>query len=412
MAVKAGELESDLIDAVCRGVRERLHDGQAEAAEAFVRQYYHWVPAADLAGRTVDDLLGAALAHWGYAATRGEGEAKVRVLNPELGRDGFRSPHTVVQIVSDDMPFIVDSVTMELAHQGHAIELTIHPVIQVRRDASGHLVEVLPADAREPEAIPESVLMAEVRRENDPERVQELRTSMVRVLGEVRAAVEDWEAMRRRALELADERKSSPQPVADEEVKEDAAFLRWLADDHFTFLGYREYELSQGDAESTLTAQPDTGLGILRGAPAVPAKTLRGHAAELAHAPHLLVLTKANARATVHRPAHLDYIGVKRFGAGGQVTGECRFLGLYTTSAYRASPVEIPLLRVKVGEVLDRAGFAPISHDRKALLEILEAFPREAMLQIGTDDLFTTSMGLLRSRRAAAGAPLCVGRSV
>ncbi|HEV3127782.1 MAG TPA: NAD-glutamate dehydrogenase domain-containing protein, partial [Solirubrobacteraceae bacterium] len=396
MAVKAGKLESDLIDALCRDARESVGDGQGKLAEAFVRQYYHWVPADDLAGRTSQDLLGAALAHLEEAAVRAPGQTKVRVFDPAEKRDGYSSPYTVIEIVSDDMPFIVDSLTMEIARQGLTIEVAIHPVIRVRRDEAGRLTEILEPDADAADAIAESVFRADVRRPHDPERLEQLQAGVERVLGEVHAAVADWRPMRSRALELADELKRRSLPVDPDEVAESAAFLEWLAADQFTFLGYREYDLPGDESESTLTALPDTGLGILRGAPRTPAKLLRGRVAELAHRPYVLVLTKANSRATVHRPAHLDYIGVKRFDAEGRVVGECRFLGLYATTVYRTSPLDIPLLRGKVKWVLKRAGFPAASHDGKALLEILETLPRDALVQIGVEDLFTISMGLLR----------------
>ena len=137
MAVKGAELESELIDAVCERVRERLPPDQATPCEAFVRQYYHWVPAEDLADRNPLDLYGAAVAHWNLAQQRAPGEAKVRVYNPELEQHGWQSPHTVIEIVSDDMPFLVDSVTMELSRQGYGIHLVIHPVMRIRRDAIG-----------------------------------------------------------------------------------------------------------------------------------------------------------------------------------------------------------------------------------------------------------------------------------
>src|SRR5438105_6689535 len=165
MAVKAADLEAELIDTVCARIRERLPDEQAGACEAFVRQYYHWVPAEDLADRSPLDLYGAAVAHWNLAQVRAEGEAKVHVYNPEFEAHGWQSPHTVVEVVSDDMPFIVDSVTMQLGRQGFGINLVIHPVIWVRRDEEGHLIDVLEPRSDEKDAIAESILHIEVVRE-------------------------------------------------------------------------------------------------------------------------------------------------------------------------------------------------------------------------------------------------------
>ena len=144
-----------------------------------------------------------------------------------------------------------------------------------------------------------------------------------------------------------------------------------------------------------LKAIEGSGLGILRGEPATPYTRLSPRAAQLAREPHVLVLTKANSRATVHRPAYLDYVGVKRFDERGQVVGERRFLGLYTTATYKASAREIPLIRGKLGAVLARAGFPDDSHDAKALIEILESYPRDSLFQVTVDDLFDASMGIL-----------------
>ncbi|MGI8864116.1 MAG: NAD-glutamate dehydrogenase [Solirubrobacteraceae bacterium] len=395
MSVKASELEEELIDAVCARVRERLPEPLISACEAFVRQYYRWVPAEDLANRSPEDLFGAALAHWRLLARRAPEEMKVRVYNPELEQHGWQSPHTVVEIVTDDMPFLVDSVTMELARAGYALDLVIHPVIRLRRDGDGNVIDVVAPEQEAPDARSESILHAEITREPDRDPLERLRSDLERVVGEVDAAVSDWAAMRRRALELVDELGSRPPPIAGDELEQAQQFLRWLTDDHFTFLGFREYDLVVEDGEASLKVVTDSGLGILRGPPKASYKKLGPKATALAQTRAPLVLTKANARATVHRPAHLDYVGVKRFGPDGRVTGERRFLGLYSTAAYRESSRNIPLLANKVDQVLERAGFPIASHDAKALIEILESYPRDSLLQIEVEDLFTMAMGIL-----------------
>jgi glutamate dehydrogenase len=395
MVVKAAELEAELIDAVCVRIRERLPDRHAAPCEAFVRQYYHWVPAEDLADRSPLDLYGAAVAHWNLTQQRAPGEIKVHVYNPNFEQHGWQSPHTVVEVVTDDMPFLVDSVTMELAREGYPINLVIHPVIRVRRDEDGNLIDVIEPGADGTDAVGESILHAEVAREPDYEARANLRRNVERVLGEVHAAVRDWHTMRGRAESLVGELDGQPPPIDSAELEETKQFLAWLADSHFTFLGYREYELVADEDEAGLKAVPDSGLGILRGAPVTPYTKLSPKALALARAPHALVLTKANSRATVHRPAYLDYVGVKRFGADGQVTGERRFLGLYTTAAYKGSALEIPLLRGKLQHVLSRAGFPSDSHDAKALIEILESYPRDSLFQVDADELFDAAMGIL-----------------
>ncbi|MGH2916318.1 MAG: NAD-glutamate dehydrogenase [Solirubrobacteraceae bacterium] len=393
--MKAGDIEQGLIEPLGQAVSERLADQAPAAYREFVRQYYHWVPSQDLADRTRDDLCGAVVAHWRLARERAPGEAKVHVYNADPERDGWSSPYTAVDIVSDDMPFIVDSVTMELSRQGCAIALIVHPVIRVVRDGDGALSEVLGPGASAPAATIESVIHAEVARQADPDRLAVLRAGVELVLEEVRAAVEDWLPMRGQMTALASGLRAEAPTAPDGELSEDEAFLAWLADGHFTFLGYRDYELR--DLEETAVLHPvhGSGLGILRGAPRSPPKPLVGPALQLARGSAPLVLTKANSRATVHRPAYLDYVGVKRIAEDGRVLGEHRFLGLYTTSAYKAHPREIPLLREKVARVMELAGFPPDSHDAKGLTDILETLPRDLLLQIDADELFETAIGIL-----------------
>ena len=397
MAVKGADLESELIDTVCERVRERLPADQVAPCESFVRQYYQWVPAEDLADRNPLDLYGAAVAHCNLAQQRAAGESKVRVYNPDFEQHGWQSPHTLIEIVTDDMPFIVDSVTMQLGRLGYGIDLVIHPVMKVRRDAEGHLIEVLEHDAPAAEdAIRESVVHVEVGREHDRALLDQLRNTIERVLADVRAAVEDWQEMRSRTQALIDEFDQHPPPTIDPAlVDETKAFLAWLAEDNFTLLGYREYDLIDEGDEARLQPIEGSGLGILRGVPAKAPKKLAGKALVVGREPQILLLTKANSASPVHRPAYLDYIGVKKYSDDGQVIGERRFLGLYTTRAYKASPRSIPIIRGKVEGVLERAGFPPASHDRKALLEILESYTRDSLFQMETEDLYNLAIGIL-----------------
>jgi glutamate dehydrogenase len=396
MTLKTEEIEAALIDDVCSRVREKLQDDEAPQVEEFVRQYYRRVPPDDLVGRSELDVYGAALAHWNFLHRRAPGEAKVRVYNPQFEQHGWQSAHTVVEIVADDMPFLVDSVSMELGRHGYAIHRLTRPVVNVRRDDDGELVEVAPPGGEQPA---ESVMHVEIDRQSDPRELDALRDHLVRVLGEVRAAVEDWPRMRERAHGLVAGLDEQPPAVDRGEVEEARALLAWLEQGHFTFLGYREYDLVTEGGEDRLRAVAGSGLGILRDTDSKQVSQgfakLPPHVRALARRPRLLVLTKANTRATVHRPAYLDYVGVKRFDSSGKVVGERRFLGLYTTAAYKARPHDIPVVRRKVDAVLARAGFAPGSHDDKALVEILETYPRDELFQIPEDTLFEIALGIL-----------------
>jgi glutamate dehydrogenase len=393
------EVESALIDGVVERVHESLPADEATKCEAFVRQYYRWVPAEDLASRSSLDLHGAALAHWGFAQQRAPGATKIRVYNPELEQHGWQSPHTVIEIVTDDMPFLVDSVTMELSRLACGIHLTIHPVLRVLRDDDGQLVDVgEPGAEVAPETL-ESVTHIEVNRVTEADRVLALQASLTHVLDQVRAVVDDWPQMRRRLHEIARSLEDAAPGLEAKELGESRAFLEWLDERHFTFLGYRDYEFVRDGSGDALRAVEGSGLGILRESTSGVSGShtpLSAKARAIARSPRLLVLTKANSRATIHRPAYLDYVGIKCFDSSGQVIGERRFLGLYTTLAYKALAQQVPILRGKVEYVLDRAGFAPDSHDRKALLKILETYhPRDELLQIDEEELFTIAMGIL-----------------
>src|SRR5829696_4933013 len=393
-------VKDELLDKVVERVREQMPEEWAAQVEEFVRQYYAWISAEDLAERSPIDVYGAAVAHWTFAYQRTPGTSKSRVYNPQFDEHGWQSTHTVLEIVTDDMPFLVDSTRMGVNRQGYAIHLMLHPIMKVRRDDAGRLVEVLDPDSADEDAVSESVIHVEVDRQTEPEVLEDLHECIESILTQVRAAVEDWQEMRGTVEKIVsglDE--DSPAPIDEEDLAEAKAFLEWIANDNFTFLGYREYDLLTEDGEDLLRSVPETGLGILRESGREPVSQsfakLPPEVRKLAHATYLLNLTKANSRATIHRPSYMEYVGIKKFDSSGEVTGERRFLGLYTFSAYSMSAFDIPLVRRKVRYVLERAGFLPESHNEKDLIEILETYPRDELFQISQEELFEISMGIL-----------------
>ncbi|RSS44365.1 NAD-glutamate dehydrogenase [Streptomyces sp. WAC07061] len=386
---------------------------------SYLQRYYLHTAPEDLADRDPVDVFGAALSHYRLAETRPQGTASVRVHTPTVEENGWTSSHSVVEVVTDDMPFLVDSVTNELSRQGRGIHVVIHPQVVVRRDVTGKLIEILgpdcdahgPKTARPHDSLVESWIHVEIDRETDKADLKQITGDLLRVLSDVREAVEDWEKMRDAALRIAEELPNEPTApdLREYELEEARELLRWLSDDHFTFLGYREYNLVDGDA---LSAVPGTGLGILRSDPvhrgqedAHPVSPsfnrLPADARAKAREHRLLVLTKANSRATVHRPSYLDYVGVKKFDADGNVVGERRFLGLFSSAAYTESVRRVPVIRRKVAEVLEGAGFSPSSHDGRDLLQILETYPRDELFQTPVDKLreIATSVLYLQERR-------------
>ncbi len=389
---------NDLIDeaATLAGQRSRT---AAHTTEAFVREYYRFVAPEDLLSREPLDLAGAALSHLELAHRRTQGTALVRVLSPTVEVDGWHSPHTVVEVVTDDMPFLVDTATAELTRHDLAIHLVVHPVVHVRRDAVGQLLDVLdgPVDD-DPHVLRESFIHVEITRVPDDALTGQLRNDLRRVLEDVRAAVEDWHKMTARLEEAVAEAKDNPR-VPAEEASEVAALAAWMLDDGFTFLGYREYRLTGTEDDRALSTVPATGLGILRDAGLQPTShsfaKLPAEVRRRASDPSLLTVTKANSRATVHRPAYLDYVSIKRLDARGRPVGERRFLGLFAHSAYVTRVSEIPVVRRKVKAVLDRSGFTFGSHDYKTLEALLDDYPRDELFQISVADLLAITTGIL-----------------
>ncbi|HSN22061.1 MAG TPA: NAD-glutamate dehydrogenase, partial [Usitatibacter sp.] len=396
MHFPAHEQKQALLEQVLRIADERLPAEAAGEARAFIARYYEQVDIEDLAARAPADLYGAAVAHLELARTFLTGKPKLRLSNPSGGEHGWSSPHTVIEMVNDDMPFLVDSVTMEVNRQGYTLHLLNHPLFSTRRDAAGRLLAFGAPGSEERQ---ESLIHVEVDREIDAGRLEALGAGLLSVLGDVRVAWEDWDAMRARMDAIAAELAAPPAFLAGDETAEVAAFLAWASDHHFTFLGYREYELATVSGEDQLRIVPGSGLGVLRRPAEGYSRSFTELPRELralAREPRLLVLTKANSRATVHRPGYLDYIGVKRFDAAGKVVGERRFVGLYTSSAYHADPRYVPLLRRKVARVIERAGFRPYSHMYKNLLTALQDYPRDELFQVDEDTLLETAMGVLR----------------
>jgi glutamate dehydrogenase len=369
----------------------------AASLKTFIPQYYDDIAEEDILAHSPQDLFGAALSHWEFGAKRAKGETKVRVFNPSEKKDGWKSPHTIIEMVNDDMPFLVDTTTMTLNRLGVGIHLTVHPIYYVRRDARGAATQI--SVQKQEGAIAESWMHIEVDSQAGVETLGRIETGLQSAVRDVRATIGDWQAMRDKLKEVRTTVPSYRSILGDAEVDEGVKFLEWLGDNQLTFLGVREYVLGEENGEEVLKLVPNSGLGILRDTNAKVSQSflvLPKDVRKRARAKEFMIVTKANSQATVHRPGYLDYVGVKRFGADGQVTGEWRFLGLFTTSAYATSPRDIPVLREKVAAVMRRSELPASSHDGKALMHILETLPRDELFQSTTDELFETAMGVVQ----------------
>ncbi|PJK01372.1 glutamate dehydrogenase [Lysobacteraceae bacterium NML91-0213] len=362
----------------------------AADAETFANAFYYRMGEDELPLHTADAWAALAFDFLEFARKRKPGSARMRLFNPTLKTHGWESPHTVLQIVNDDMPFLVDSVTMALAEQGIGVHVLGHPVIAMRRDRGGKLQAVGEGEA-------ESLMHLEIDRQPG-EAIATIEEALGHVLADVRQIVADWPAMRERMIAVAEDLATRALPVDDAVRAEAQEFLRWASNDHFTFLGYREYQVRQRGGEPGLLAVEDSGLGLLRGKEVGQPRSLRALAAQAARGEgeiDPLILTKTNARSTVHRPGFMDYVGILQFDAKGRAIGEQRFIGLYTSAAYNRRPWDIPLVRERFEQVMSRSGLRETGHSGKALKHILETLPRDELFQSTSDELYRLALGIL-----------------
>ncbi len=379
-----------MLEPIFEAIRKRAGKARQDDASAFAGAFYRRMTEDELPLHSADGWAALANDFLDFARSRKPGAANIRLFNPNRKDHGWESPHTVLQIVNDDMPFLVDSVTMALAEQGIGVHVLGHPVVQIARDKGGKLIGV-------GDGSPESLMHLEIDRQS-ADASDAIEARIRAVLVDVRAIVADWDAMRQKMIQVADETTKRRMPVSDAGRKEAQEFLRWAANDHFTFFGYREYVVKKKGADETLCAVDATGLGLLRGkeiGKPRQLKSLAAHYMPQSGSVDALILTKTNARATVHRPGYMDYIGVLAFDADGQPVAEQRFLGLYTSGAYNRRPWDIPLVRERYEYVMRESGLRPNSHSGKALKHILETLPRDELFQSTEDELFRVATGIL-----------------
>jgi glutamate dehydrogenase len=407
MANNQHDVRFEIIQKIIQQAERKLPAEEAKRLTAFVPLFYGNAPLEDLEQRSIADLYGALMTVWELMEYRQPNECKIQVFNPHE-QQNWQSTHTIVQIITDDMPFLVDSVGMELTRLGFTMHLIIHAGgIKVERNEKGKILQVLPHDAPVEKAISEAPLYIEIDRQSDAQTLETIQENLQRVLRDVRVAVADWEKMRQRVFYALEELERMKPPAVDmEELEESKAFLRWLVNNHFAFIGYREYELVGKDEQTALKLISGSGLGVLRDESTSKGmrffSELPAEARKLVLSKRILIISKTRTRSTVHRRAYTDYIGVKRFDKDGNIIGEHRFIGLYTSEAYSSSSRHIPFLRLKVEIVLKKSGLPINGHAAKTLRNILETLPRDDLFQMDTDELYALAMNILylQERRA------------
>src|SRR5215204_3569283 len=366
----------------------------AAALKEFAAAYLRRLSVDAAETMVVDELFAEVAGVFDFAATRGDSPILVRAFNPTPAEQGYERSGSVLETTSEDLPFLVDSVREAIAAEGLTVQRALHPVVGLERDADGRIVEVVhPREA----SARESVMHFDLDRRLDDAGLEALADAVREVLDDVRRAVLDFPRMSERGRRMVQIASAGARRYPDDEVDETVAFLEWLLQDHFIFLGYREYRIT----EETISVVPGSGLGILADEESsqfckpVPIASLPQDVRERALEGDLLIVSKTNRLSTVHRRVRMDYVGVRKVSADGRISGELRMLGLFTTKAYAEPASQTPLLNRKLRQILRHEDLIEGSHDYKAAVTLFDSFPKDELFSARTDDLRRAVVALL-----------------
>lgn len=365
----------------------------------FSEQFFGIISLDELTQRRLSDLAGCTLSAWRMLERFDHAQPQVRVYNPDYERHGWQSTHTAVEVLHHDLPFLVDSVRTELNRRGYSIHTLQTTVLSVRRGSKGELLEILPKGTQGDDIQQESLMYLEIDRCANTAELNVLSKELEQVLGEVRVAVGDFEPMKAKVQDILTKLDNSRFAVDGDEKNEIKSFLEWLVGNHFTFLGYEEFVVSDEADGGHIVYDKDSFLGLtklLRAGLTYDDLRIEDYAVNYLREPTLLSFAKAAHPSRVHRPAYPDYVSIREIDADGKVIKECRFMGLYTSSVYGESVRVIPYIRRKVEEIERRSGFQAKAHLGKELAQVLEVLPRDDLFQTPVDELFSTVMSIVQ----------------
>ena len=389
-----------LVNEIANAIEKQAPQNQQALIRSFTEQYLNLLSYQDLREQTIMDLAGIVLSHWHFLQGRKKNTAKIRVFNPTYEENGWQSAHTIIEISHDDMSFLVDSIRMEINRHNLGVHFIIHiGGMKVHRDNKSNIIEILPWGSEEQNCTTEAPIHIEIDKTTDEIFLRQLEQNLTRILADVRVTVKDWQAMRDQVKKTIKNLEENPPKLDCAEIKESKYFLHWLKDSNFTFLGCRDYELVGKKEDQALKMIPNSGLGVLRDTSTSLKyrnfSEMTAEALNLMLSPQALIIAKTNTQSSVHRPVYSDYIGVKNFDNDGNFIGERRFIGLFTSAAYSSSVQTIPYIRLKVAKIMGQSKLLKHSYARKALLNILETFPRDDLFQGDVAGLQEIAIGIL-----------------
>ncbi|MDK9735783.1 NAD-glutamate dehydrogenase [Vibrio sp. D404a] len=385
-----------LLEKVYKLIQDKLDLAHRPLVTQLAQHMFSNVSHDDLIQRNESDLYGAVVSLWHHINEKKADDISVRVFNPTVSRQGWQSTHTIVEIVVPDSPFLVDSVKMALTRLDLSSHLMLHNPTQILRSDKGDVVGVSAN-----EGVFQSLFHIEVDRLSSKAEMTQLKEELLAIFRDTGLVVNDWMKMVERLQTVTNQVESQKEtiPVDEKRFEETVAFLRWLGEHNFTFMGYKEYDLVSVDGDTVLKPTEEQGLGLFANSNRVRDVKLSefSDSARLeAKKPYVLILTKGNTASRIHRPAYTDYIGIKKFDENGKVVGEHRFTGLYTSAVYNHTVETIPLVREKVERILEASGYREGSYSYKALHNILENYPRDELLQAREEELLEVGTGVVQ----------------
>ncbi|MCW8879602.1 MAG: NAD-glutamate dehydrogenase, partial [Kangiellaceae bacterium] len=399
MSIEQKTHDTILFKNVIKLIESKFSKKQAQLVSQFAHYFCAGISSTDFEYQNANELYAPIVSLWNYMQSCDQ-ECDVRVYTPDFETHGWHSKHTIVELVHKDMPFLVDSVRMELNRLGINIHLHIHTPLHIDYDKKGKIASIARPEPGSPLSSITPMYL-EIDRQLDGSELELIKSNLEEVLSDVRVAVADWEPMKKKLSQVISRLDKLPAKLQNEKNIECRDFLEWISGNHFTLLGYTYYELKSDKNDLRLVPQKRVSLGLKTKANWAPKAYRLGELPSgarnlILNNENLLVLTKLSAVSRVHRPAHIDYIGVKRVNDKGEIVGEDRFIGLYTSAAYNLNPMSIPVLRHKIQAVQDRSGLTKLEHDLKVLKNILETYPRDELFQTNVDKLYETAIGILQ----------------
>lgn len=369
--------------------------------KSFFKTFYTNVPNEDILMMAPENLAKTAEKHLTMSYERQVGDIpSIEIYTPTLKENGWNAGRTIIDIVNDDMAFLVDSVVAEIIRHKYQIAVFIHPILNAERNKKGEIQNIYntPKDNK---TCGQSHIHIELTQIISKAQCEELTENLHKVLADARIANRDWPEMLEKVEEAKKALKTAPSKFSDEVISEYEAFIDYIHDNNFTFLGYREYDFSYSKDEIKSKIVKNSSLGLLSDE-VKPVyinearKSLTEAQQQIRAEQEPLTISKVNKRSTVHRRVPLDAITVKKYNKKGKVVGEILFVGLFTSVTYSRSVSDIPYLRSKVANVIKKSGFAKGSHNYKALGHILEKYPRDEILQMSEKLLHEHGISILR----------------